>query len=164
MCSYGTNHLRGTKNKLWCTSGISTWSYTFTVYVYDFAKHILDCHVIQYADDDLIHRSEETLNNSMKYFYQKVIILNTKKMQCMFLSSKKYVSEIPPGTSLKIGDSNITYAYILKILGMHFDSQLAFVKHVSDICRRTYGTLMFINRIKESLSKNARTIAIQSLV
>lgn len=64
-------------------------------------------------------------------------MLNTKKTQYMFVGSRKYVSEIPSGSSLKVGDNNITCGDSLKILGMHFDNHIAFEKHISEICRRT---------------------------
>lgn len=82
----------------------------------------------------------------------------------MFVGSRSYISEIPPSASLGVGDDKIAPDNALKILGMSFDSFLIFDKHVTDICKKTWSMVMFINRIKDNLSVNARRIALQSLV
>lgn len=149
----------------------------FLIYVNDFSQHIPHCHVLQYADDtqlihtgtidkfdELILRGENTLALAKNYFEANGLMLNTKKTQCMFVGSRNYISEIPPNTTLRVDGSEIVASKSLKNLGIHFDNYLNFDTHINEIRRKTLGTLIYINRIKDNLNKNARLISIHSLV
>ena len=72
--------------------------------------------------------------------------------------------EILPSSCLKVDGCVIVPSSSLKNLGIHFDSYLNFDKRISKLNRKTFDTLMYINRIKDRLNKNARVTAIQSLV
>lgn len=149
----------------------------FLIFVNDFSHYISDCHVLQYADDtqlihtgtidkldELILRGENTLALTKNYFHANGLMLNTKKTQCMFVGSRKYISEIPPNTCLRVDGCVIVPSKSLKNLGIHFDNYLNFDSHINEIRRKTLGTLIYVNRIKENLNKNARLISIHSLV
>ena len=149
----------------------------FLIYVNDLSQHIPDCHVLQYADDtqlihtgtidrldELILKGENTLALAKNYFQTNGLMLNAKKTQCMFVGSRNYISEIPPDTSLRVDGCAIAPSKSLKNLGIYFDNCLNFDKHMNEIRRKTIGTLLYINRIKHHLNKNARLISIHSLV
>lgn len=149
----------------------------FLIYVNDFSQFIPDCHVLQYADDtqliltgtidkldELIHKGENTLALVKNYFEANGLMLNTKKTQCMFVGSRNYISEIPQNTTLRVDGNEIVASRSLKNLGIHFDNYLSFDTHINEIRRKTLGTLIYINRIKDNLNKKARLISIHSLV
>ncbi len=149
----------------------------FTIYVNDFLDFFTDCVVIQYADDtqlihtgtvdhieELISRSEQTLKRARNYFLKNGLLMNTKKTQCMFVGSRKCVAQIPPGTSIKIEDSEIRPSKAVKNLGVYFDEFMTFEKHIDEICKKMFGITTYINRVRENLCKDARTTAIQALV
>ena len=82
----------------------------------------------------------------------------------MFVGSRGYISKIPPNTFLKVDGNEIASRDMLKNLGVNFDKYLTFEKHINNITRKSFGTLVYLNRIKDYLSPHARTIAINSLV
>ncbi len=49
----------------------------------------------------------------------------------------------------------------LKNLGVFFGRHMSFDIHITEISRKVSGILMYINRIQDSLSKEARLIAVQ---
>ncbi len=74
----------------------------FNIYVNDLASFLLNCDVIQYADDtqiilssnivnlkDLIQKTEDTLKLSKKYFNANGLKLNAKKAQCIFTGTRR---------------------------------------------------------------------------
>ncbi len=48
-------------------------------------------------------------------------------------------------------------------LGLHFDSCMTFNTHVSEITKKTMGTLIFINRHKNLFNKETRIMIVQTL-
>lgn len=52
----------------------------------------------------------------------------------------------------------------LKNLGVHFDNHLLFDTHITQMSRKVYGTLMYINRIRDCFNKTTRISVMQSLV
>ncbi len=61
--------------------------------------------------------------------------------------------------------SQVFQAYVLKTLGIRvlFARHMSFDIHITEISRKVSGLLMYINRIQDSLSKEARLIAVQTL-
>ena len=149
----------------------------FLVYVNDLIHNISDCLVVQYADDtqfihtgsiddieDLMYRSAATFKIAKDYFNENGLLLNTKKTQCMLVGSRGYISKIPPNTCLKVDGDEIAPSDTLKNLGIYFDKHMTFEKHMSNVTRKSFGTLIYVNRIKDNLSQHARNITINSLV
>ncbi len=52
----------------------------------------------------------------------------------------------------------------MKNLGIYFDAHMTFDTHVSYISRQVFGTIIYINRIKDNFSRKARITLIQSPV
>ena len=149
----------------------------FNIYVNDLSRYIPDCEIIQYADDtqlihtgnidnidDLVRKCEDTLNTAKIYFHQNGLLLNAKKTQCMFIGTRGLLLRIPPDTSVRIDGNVIPPSISLKNLGVYFDPHLLFDKHITEISKKIYGTLMYVNRIKDNFNKNTRIIVIQSLI
>ncbi len=54
--------------------------------------------------------------------------------------------------------------WLLKNLGVLFDKHMLFDTHITEMTKKAFGVLMFVNRIKELFSSKARKIVIQTLV
>ena len=149
----------------------------FTIYVNDLLSFLPNCEMIQYADDtqfihtgniddinDLISKSEETIKLAKTYFHRNGLMLNTKKTQCMFVGTRGLLSKIPPDTHLLVDGNTITPSTSLKNLGVHFDSHLLFDTHITEISKKVFGTIMYVNRLRDYFNKNTRVTVIESLV
>ena len=113
---------------------------------------------------DLVQRGEETLSRAKHYFNSNGLLLNTNKTQCMFAGSRGLISQIPPNTILQVDDTTINPSSSLKNLGTYFDQYMTFETHVNKISGKIFSTILYINRIKDNFSKDARKTIIQSLV
>ena len=82
----------------------------------------------------------------------------------MFVGSRGVISQIPPNTTLRVDGATIVPSSSLKNLGIYFDQYMTFEQHVNKISGKIFGTILYINRIKDNFSKSARITVIQSLV
>ncbi len=82
----------------------------------------------------------------------------------MFVGSRGLISQIPPSTTFQVDGATIIPSSSLKSLGIYFDQCMIFETHVNKISSKIFITILYINRIKDNFSKNARITAIQSLV
>ncbi len=131
--------------------------------------------IIQYADDTQylesgsidnlleIIRSEQTLLKIKQYFNNNGLLLNSKKTECILIGSRALTSKVPSDLVIKVGVS-ISPNLSLKNLGVFFDRHMSFDNHISEMSKKVSGILMYINRIQDSLSKEAKLIAGQPLV
>ncbi len=155
----------------------SAWSYTFSYNVHDLSNCIEDCVVIQYADDtQLVHtgtvnniqdllRCETSLLKVKEYFHVNGLMLNTAKTQCIFIGTRGHTTQIPNNTVIKVDDANIAPSTSVKNLGVFFDNYMQFDSHITHICKKNVGIIMYnVNRIKEHFSKQARIMVLQSLM
>ncbi len=134
----------------------------FTIYVNDLATHVNDCLLIQYADDtqfiisDSIEtlaglrvRGEQTLRKIKSFFDKNGLLLNMNKTKCMFTGSRTLPFRIPSDIAVHAGDTRIHPCDSLNNLGEHFDKHTLFDTHITQVTKKAFGTLMYINRIKE---------------
>ncbi len=94
---------------------------------------------MQYADDtqfihsdsidnlnELMRRTEETLNKIISYFNKNGLLLNTKKTQCMFIGSRALLSRISSNNIMHVNDTQIKPSDSVKNLGVYFDKYMLF--------------------------------------
>lgn len=149
----------------------------FTIYVNDLKSNVNDCLLIQYADDtqfihseyvqnlpELIRKTEETLERVRMYFNNNGLLLNTKKTQCMLIGSRAQLSKTAGNIVVQAGDAHIQLSDNIKNLGMYFDKHMLFENHITELCKKSFGILMYINRIKDLFSSETRTMVVQTLV
>ncbi len=149
----------------------------FNIFVNDMRDNINNCTLIQYADDtqflhssniyevdNLIHMSEDTLKKARSYFTENGLMMNEGKTQCIFIGSRQLIAKLPSNLTIRVNDNIIEPTTHVKNLGVHFDNYMTFDKHITEISRKTVGTLMYINRIKDNFDKSTRVIVVQSLV
>ncbi len=82
----------------------------------------------------------------------------------MFIGSRTTLSRIPNNTVIKIDDTQIKPSDSVKNLGLYFGKYLLFDTHITELTKKTFGILMYINRIRKLFSIKARTNVIQTLV
>ncbi len=85
-------------------------------------------------------------------------------MQCISIGGRGNISQIPSSTCLKVDGRETAPSNTLKNLRINFDECLTCEKHINNITRKSRGTVMYLNRIKDIVSPRARTTAIDSLV
>ncbi len=78
--------------------------------------------------------------------------------------NRNLLARIPNNTVIRIDDALIQFSQNVKKLSFYFDQYTMFDKHISELSRKTFGTLMYVNRIKEVFDKEIRTTVIQTLV
>ncbi len=66
----------------------------------------------------------------------------------MFIGNKNMLSRIPGNTVIRVDDAVIQPSQHVKNLGLYFDQHMVFEKHISEITRKTFGTLIYVNRLK----------------
>ncbi len=104
------------------------------------------------------------MSGAHHYFNSNGLLLNAKKTQCMFVSSRELMSQILPNTTLHVDGATIVPSSSLKNLGIYFDQTMSFDSHVNKISGKIFSTILYINRIKNNFSKTTRKTVIQSLV
>ncbi len=115
----------------------------FNIHVNDLASFLPNCDVIQYADDtqitlsinidnvkDLVQKLK-TLKLAKIYFNANGLMLNAKKLQCIFIGTRRLLSLIPPSTHLMVDGNVINPRTSVKNLGIYFDNNLLFDTYYS---------------------------------
>ncbi len=72
-------------------------------------------------------------------------MLNSKKTQCIFIGNRQLLTRLPLNTDIKLDDEIIIPTSYVKNLGVYFDRCMLFDRHVSEVTRKTVGTLRYIN-------------------
>ncbi len=80
-----------------------------------------------------------------------------------FIDSRDLIKKIPSDTALKVDDVSIFPSWSHKNLGVFFDRHTSFDVHITEMSRKVSGILTYINRTQDSLSKDARLTAVQTL-
>ncbi len=112
---------------------------------------------------NLINKTEITMKQIRTYFLENGLKLNTNKTQCIFLGTRQLLAHIPNNTTIRCADTLIQPSFHVNNLGLHLDSYMTFNKHISEITKKTMGTLIFINRHKNLFNKETRIMIVQTL-
>lgn len=81
----------------------------------------------------------------------------------MFGSNSKRKT-VPTDFSIKLDNSNIIVEDRIKSLGVWFDPDLSFKHHVSTLCSKLNGTLLFLNSAKKELDFKSRLLITHALI
>ena len=148
----------------------------FLIYINDMSDVLKEYFLVQYADDtqiiisgnisdidDLINRAEIALSVAKNYFQSNGLNVNEKKTQAIFIGSRQFISRIPPNVRIFFGQTPIIPSQSIKNLGIHMDQYMLYDHHISSIVKKTYGVLLFLNRIQDKFDKKSRIIIVQSL-
>ena len=113
--------------------------------------------------EELICRAEEILNRAKCYFLTNGLLLNEKKTQFIFIGSRQYISEIGDDIHINFNGNIIKPMKFVKNLGVYFDRYMSFETHIDEIYKKVMGTLIYLNRVKDSFEPSTRKIVVQSL-
>ena len=132
--------------------------------------------IVQYADDcqyihtgkveeinQIIKEAEETLKRTKLYLDKNGLMINSNKTQCIFIGSRQNIARLPKDLVIKFNGSEIKPSSQVKNLGIYMDSYMTFERHIDEIYKKTIGTLMYLNRIKDKMPLDIRKMIIQSL-
>ena len=148
----------------------------FLIYINDMSEALKKYFLIQFADDSqlvlsgsvdelevLLQQGELALKEAKEYFQKNGLNVNEQKTQCMFIGSRQLISRIPDNITIYFGETEITPSRSVKNLGLYMDQFLLFDIHVNHICKKVNGTLMILNRLKDTLDRTTRLIIVHSL-
>ncbi len=82
----------------------------------------------------------------------------------MFAGTRELLSQISPDTQMQVDKNLIIPSRSLNNLGIHFDNHMQFDTHINELSRKIYGTIMYINRLRDNCNKNTSICVIQLLV
>ena len=148
----------------------------FLIFVNDMKNVTTNCLLVQYADDsqfihtgttnnlqELIRSAENTMKEAKHYFDSNGLMINTKKTQCIFIGSRQNISKIPEETKINCSGDEIIPSKFVKNLGVHMDRYMLFDKHIDEMHKKTMGTLIYLNRIKDRIERDVRIKVVQAL-
>ena len=173
-----TQSVRGGSSELPVTHGVVQGSILgpilYLLFTNDLSQHIPHGKMVMYADDaqfldsdlpiythELKTRIETNLAVAMRWFTQNRLKINPSKTELMVLKSRR---QNAPDFSVVIGDSVITRAGSVRILGVTVDASLTWEKHVSAVVQRCYCTLIGLARMRHRLPRDVRKLLIEALV
>ena len=148
----------------------------FIIYVNDMSDLKGNSEIVQYADDcqyihtgkveeinQIIKEAEETLKRTKLYLDKNGLMINSNKTQCIFIGSRQNIARLPKDLVINFNGSEIKPSSQVKNLGIYMDSYMTFERHIDEIYKKTIGTLMYLNRIKDKMPLDIRKMIIQSL-
>ena len=153
----------------------------FNLYVSDLQDHLpSSIGSFQYADDTTIYSScpapelqrcaqelNSTLNTVRTWSNDSHLALNSKKTKTMLLSTSQmsHVQSLDKNQpAITISDSTLEYVNVSKLLGVHFHRHLIWDEHVQATCKRCYGTIQMIRKLKNFDGYRLRKHLVKSLV
>ena len=171
------SYLSGRKQKVVTNSGESTWENTFngvpqgsvlgpllfTVLVSDLGDAIERGRYHMYADDtqlyysckvenvnDTINIINSDLKNVSKFSKTNCLKLNAEKSKYIIIGSRQNLKKLKDINldQIKIDDNVIEREYEAKNLGIIFDEELNWIRHVNLMIAKAYGKLKYGYRFK----------------
>ena len=107
----------------------------------------------------------ETAVSNLKSWYDKNgLKLNSEKTKCILFGSNSKRKAVPVNFSIRIGKSDIFVEDKIMSLGVWFDPDLSFKHHVTTLCSKLNGTLLFLNSAKKELDFKSRLLIVHALV
>ena len=117
----------------------------FILYVNDLLEGMVNHTIMSYADDTVIISSDNTwssaqekmcayLNHVAKWLAQNKLSLNVDKTVYMTLGN--YCDSVPRTLNIKIGTQSIKRVKSNKYLGLHFDYNMKWDKHIRYIIKK----------------------------
>ncbi len=91
------------------------------------------------------------MNKIKSNFNTNRLLLNEKKTQCIFIGSRTMLSRTPNNTVIYFNNTQIKPSVSVKNLALYFGKYKLFDTHVTALTNKTFGILMYINRIRTSV-------------
>tara|TARA_B110000196_G_scaffold300609_1_gene294106 strand:- start:3 stop:1169 length:1167 start_codon:yes stop_codon:yes gene_type:complete len=151
----------------------------FTILVADFGKCLKSMSFHQYADDlqcyfsckldnvvNTVHKINEDMQNISEYSLANGLRLNYDKCKFMVIGTKQKITQFDklPFSEIKIDNHVIDRGKNLKNLGVVFDENMTWIKHVNKTICKAYGSLRSLYRFKKFLTEDSKKSLCDSLV
>ena len=134
----------------------------FNIFINDLFFIIKETDICNFADDNTIYSSaksmDEVLNNLtfdleniMKWFKLNHLVANPDKFQMMILGSVKQTLDLEK-VAINVDGVSIKPTNEVKLLGISFDRELNFRKHIDDLCIRANRNIRCLARLRNYLN------------
>ena len=130
------------------------------------AQHNVGYHL--YADDTQIFLSFDQASTSkslellscllasvQSWMVENKLLLNPTKTEFLLLGMPSQLKKIDSSICLSFGDSSIQTSQSARNLGVTFDSNLSFTKHIDTVCRSAHYHIRDIRRIRHLIPSTA---------
>uniref|UniRef100_A0A1Y1M3U5 Reverse transcriptase domain-containing protein n=1 Tax=Photinus pyralis TaxID=7054 RepID=A0A1Y1M3U5_PHOPY len=149
----------------------------YVIYTSQITKSLSNCAYHLYADDTQlvytfggydINQANRIINVDLdrliKTSERHGLLINMSKCYVMLFGRVKTRSDTIDSIKIKIKDKVLPVVDDVKNLGVTFDYQLRFKKHISELLRRAYCNLKLIYSNRQYLNRNIRAILCEALV
>ena len=144
----------------------------FNVFINDIFFLDRDCRIYNYADDNCISYSSESVDSIrnfltndiivfMNWFQQNSLKANPEKFQSMLISSSGCDID---GFMIPVNNTIISSTESMKVLGIMIDDKLNFTEHISNVCIKAGRQLNVLQRLKKVLDYKSRMAIYKSFV
>ena len=144
----------------------------FNAFINDIFFLDCDCHIYNYADDNCISYSSDTIDDIRKFLTKDIIVFmnwfkqnslkaNPEKFQSMLISS--HGCDVG-GLMINVENTIISSSEEMKVLGVTIDDKLNFTEHISDVCTKAGRQLNVLQRLKKVLDYKSRMAIYKSFI
>lgn len=151
----------------------------FSLYINDLPKNILASKYHLYADDVQCYISSDpsSIVSSLQYLKSDIrnicswarengLEVNPLKSKFIMIGSRKILSSLNTVniTGLDVNGVIVPLSESVNDLGLYINKHLTWTEHVNNLCRKTYGALHSLRRLKNFLPESIKATLVQSLV
>jgi hypothetical protein len=117
------------------------------------------------SSDSLAHLSilSSTLNSVFDWFTSNRLSVNPSKTEFLLVGTPQQRSKFSSPT-ITFQGSSLPYVSSCRNLGVIFDSDLSFKKHISSVCSSSFYHIRQLRQIRSSLDRNSAIVLANSLV
>lgn len=149
----------------------------FSIYTADFYSVLNNCKIHHYADDTQIYleitnlhcaTANEHINSDLKALVDiscaHNLKLNALKSSVTLFGPKKLRNIAAEQLQINVDGQNLAFVAECKNLGVWFDTNLRFTKHVNYLCQTSYTTLKFLYNSREILNSALKLKLCEALI
>ena len=144
----------------------------FNVFINDIFFLDCDCHIYNYADDNCISYSSDTIDDIRKFLTKDIIVfMNWFKQNSSKANPVNFQTMLIPshgcdvdGLMINVQNTTISSTERMKVLGVKIDNKLNFTEHISDVCIKAGRQLNILQRFKMVLDYKSRMVIYKSFM
>lgn len=149
----------------------------FSIYISDFYLTASSCNIHHYADDtqlyysfyvnDLINANKKInadLNSLLKISHEHRLKLNPNKSQVLLFGPKQKRLVVQNSLHVTLGNIELEVVNECKNLGVWFDSDLRFTKHINQLLKTCYNILKQLYPHRQVINQKLKLTLCESLI
>ena len=148
----------------------------FLIYINDLPLHVEYSSIDIFADDATLHSSSpdtdiihdkltSDLNNIGQWCEENKMKIDEKKTNCMLIGTNQKLARLScRELNLAINNHKLDTVESEKLLGVHFNRNLSFTKHVDFVCKNISSKIALLCRINQYLPLQARKLYFNSYI